>query len=338
MAEFLENAEGGAAGDEAGDFGEHGFFRGGDVAFERGGGDLVDDEIAEEAEEVLAEFAEVLAGGGEFAGGFEDGTDIALGEGATESADGGESGEAEEGEDVGLGDAIAVEANGLVEGGLGIAEAAFGIAGDGVEGTRLRRDFFERADMGEVGADHRFGDAVEIEALAAGEDGGGELVDLGGGEDELHVCGGFLQRLQERVEGGGGEHVHLVDDVDFVAALGGGVADVVSEFADLLDAVVGGAVDFEDVEAGAGGDFGADVFVGVEVGGGAAFAFEGLGEDAGGGGFTGAAGADEEVGLGDASEAEGVGEGADDGFLADDFGEGLGSIFTGENLVGHGVG
>ena len=86
----------------------------------------------------------------------------------------------------------------------------------------------------------------------------GQLVHLGRGEDEFHVRGRFLERLEQRVERRAGEHVHLVDDVDLVAALGRGVADVVAQVAHLLDAVVGGAVDFEHVEAAALGDLDAD--------------------------------------------------------------------------------
>jgi hypothetical protein len=44
-----------------------------------------------------------------------------------------------------------------------------------------------------------------------------DLVRLGRREDELHVRRRLLERLQQRVEGLRGEHVHLVDDVDLVA-------------------------------------------------------------------------------------------------------------------------
>ena len=40
------------------------------------------------------------------------------------------------------------------------------------------------------------------------------LADLGGREDELHVRRRLLERLQQRVERRGAQHVHLVDDVD----------------------------------------------------------------------------------------------------------------------------
>ena len=49
--------------------------------------------------------------------------------------------------------------------------------------------------------------------LAPGENGGGYLVKLRGGQNEHQVFRGFLQDLQQGVEGGGGEHMHLVDDI-----------------------------------------------------------------------------------------------------------------------------
>ncbi len=60
-------------------------------------------------------------------------------------------------------------------------------------------------------------DPAQVEALAARQHGHRHLADLGGGEDELHVLGRLLQRLQQRVEGVLRQHVHFVDDVDLVA-------------------------------------------------------------------------------------------------------------------------
>jgi hypothetical protein len=49
--------------------------------------------------------------------------------------------------------------------------------------------------------DHHLGlDPAQVEALAARQHRDRHLADLGGGEDELHMRGRFLQRLQQRVE------------------------------------------------------------------------------------------------------------------------------------------
>ena len=160
-------------------------------------------------------------------------------------------------------------------------------------------------------------------------------MDLGGGEDEFYVSGRFFQCFQEGVEGLGREHVDFVDDVDFEFSTGWGVRDAVAQVLDLPDATVRGAVDLEDVEAASFLDFLADIVVGVEVCLRAVGTVEGFGEDAGGGGFSDAPGADKEKGVGEAAFGDGVGEGADNMFLADQFGKGAGAVFAGENEVTH---
>ena len=95
-------------------------------------------------------------------------------------------------------------------------------------------------------------DRPEVEALQRESTVAGMFARVGGGQDEDDVRGRLLQRLEERVEGGAGEQVHLVDDVDLVAAAGRRVLDVLAQGADLLDAAVGGGVDLDDVHRRAG--------------------------------------------------------------------------------------
>ena len=113
-------------------------------------------------------------------------------------------------------------------------------------------------DLPQAGDDLGHRDPLEVEALAAGKDGDRQLVRFGGGKDELDVFRRLFQGLQQGVEGVGGEHVDFVDDDDLVAAVGGEVLDAVAQFADIVDAVVGGAVDLEDIGGGAFGDLDAD--------------------------------------------------------------------------------
>ena len=58
---------------------------------------------------------------------------------------------------------------------------------------------------------------LQVEALAARQHRHRHLARLGGGEDELHMLGRLLERLEQAVEGLLRQHVHLVDDVDLVA-------------------------------------------------------------------------------------------------------------------------
>src|SRR4026207_2583579 len=55
--------------------------------------------------------------------------------------------------------------------------------------------------VGELAREELGGNGAEVEALAAREHGGGNLLRIRGGEDEDHVRGRLLQRLEE---GGGG--------------------------------------------------------------------------------------------------------------------------------------
>jgi hypothetical protein len=178
---------------------------------------------------------------------------------------------------------------------------------------------------------------VQVETLAAREDRRGQLVHLGRGENELHVRGRFLQRLEQRVERRRRQHVDLVDDVNLVAALGRRVADVVAQLAHLLDTVVGRAVDLQHVERAALGDLLADFLLRIEVGGGAVGGLERLGENARGGSLACAARPDEKVSLRNAAESQRVGQRAHHRLLPDDLRERLRPVLARKNLVSHGT-
>ena len=78
-------------------------------------------------------------------------------------------------------------------------------------------------------------DAMEIETLAAREDGLQNLLRVGGAQHKDHVCRRLLERLEQRVERRRREHVDLVDDIDLVLAAHRGKVDGVD---DLLAHVV----------------------------------------------------------------------------------------------------
>ncbi len=63
------------------------------------------------------------------------------------------------------------------------------------------------------------------------------------------MLGRLFERLQQRVERLLSEHMHLVDDVDFQARLRRCIAHVVAQLADIINAAVACAVDFDHVEA-----------------------------------------------------------------------------------------
>jgi hypothetical protein len=123
--------------------------------------------------------------------------------------------------------------------------------------------------------------------------------------------------------------------VDLVAVALGQVLGVLADLPDVLDAVVGGAVDLRDVDRGAGGDLGARLADAARGGGRAVDAVQRLGKQASGGGLPHAAGAAEEVGVGDPVQLDGVGHGPDHVLLAGHVVEGLGAPLPRQHEVAH---
>ncbi len=233
------------------------------------------------------------------------------------------------------GQAGASEGNDLVQQAFGVPHAAVHPPRNEGQGIALHVVPAFLADHGQVIHDGGSRYAPEVEPLAPGEHGGDHLPGIGGGEYEVHVGGRLFQRLQQRVEGLLGEHVHFVDDVDLVLALAGRVLDALEQVRpDLFDAVVGGAVDLQHVDAPAFRYFLAERTVVAGGYGGTVDAVQGLGQDAGRGRLAHAAGSGEQVGMGDLACLYGVFKRGGDVFLADYAVEFLGTPFSGRDFVG----
>ena len=95
---------------------------------------------------------------------------------------------------------------------------------------------------------------MEIVPLASGQNRDGDLVHLRGSQDENHIGRRLLQRLEQGIEGPDGEHVHLVDNVNLVFSLSGGVGHLLDNIPDVGDAVVGSGVYLNHVHGRAPGD------------------------------------------------------------------------------------
>ena len=91
-------------------------------------------------------------------------------------------------------------------------------------------------------------DALEVEPLAAGEYGGRDLLDLGGGQNKQQVGGRLLHDLQQGVEGVAGEHMHLIDDVDALLQHRRRVDGLLPQAAGVVDAAVGGGVQLRHIQ------------------------------------------------------------------------------------------
>ena len=185
-----------------------------------------------------------------------------------------------------------------------VAHPALGKAGDEVGSLRLNLDALLLTDPPHPRGDDRGADAPKVKPLAAGEDGGGNLVHLGGGEDEDDVLGRLLHDFEQGVERPDAEHVGLVDDVDAVVDLGGGEVCLLAQLADVVDAVVAGRVDLGDVEHRAVVDALADFAHPAGIAVLLVWAVDRLGDDLGAGGLAGAARAGEQVGVADAAAGD----------------------------------
>ena len=196
--------------------------------------------------------------------------------------------------------------DGLVHDGERVAHGAVAGFGEEGEGRVVRGDVFGGGDGAELADDVVELDGVKAEVLAARADGLGDVFGLRGGHHEDDVVGWLLEGFEEGVEGGVGDLVRLVEDVDLVLVARGAIAGGVAEVADLVDAAVGGGVDLDDVDGVAGADLGAGLADVAGLGSGADFGADGVaavergGEDARDGRLTDAAVAGEDVAVGDA--------------------------------------
>ena len=79
-------------------------------------------------------------------------------------------------------------------------------------------------------------DAAQIETLAARQDSDRHLADFGGREHEFGVRWRLFQRLQQRIEGLRREHMHFIEDIDFVARRYRRITHRIVDLAHIVDA------------------------------------------------------------------------------------------------------
>lgn len=316
-------------------FGEIGPERFGKPFASGGRVELGHNERADSSDDFAEELGKVLAAFELFVDDFEGARWLLFENGLEEFGNGFAGGETKDVENVGFGDFVSAKGDELVEHRLGVAHAAVRSFCDGPGGGVVKFNSFFLRDVLQVCRDDVGGNRAEIEALTTRDDGRENLVGLGGGEDELYVLRRFFKGLEEGVEGGVREHVNLIDVVDLEAGAGGGEGGGFTEGAHLLDAVVGGSIDFEDVERTAFGDFNRERVFGVEFDTGSALGIEGFRENSGGGCFSGAAGADEEVSVCKTFLLDGITQGLDNVILSEDVVEGAGTVFSCKDLIAH---
>src|SRR5579863_2909951 len=151
------------------------------------------------------------------------------------------------------------------------------------------------------------------------------------------MIGRLFKRLEERVEGGVGDLVGLIEDVDLETVARGAVAGGFAKIADLVDTAVGSGIDFDDIHGVSSADLGAGFADAAGLGNRMVLgaAVQSHCQDAGDGGLADASVSAEDVPVGGASLLDGVLEGAGDVLLSDDLGELLRTVFASQNGVTH---
>ena len=130
--------------------------------------------------------------------------------------------------------------------------------------------------------------------------------------------------------------MRFVDDEDLVAVAGGAEADIFAQFAHFVDAAIGGRVDFNDVDGIALQGFDAGRAFAARIGRRAFHTIQAAGHDARDRGLAGSALAGKDVPMGDTALGDGVIEGGFDVLLPYQLIKIAGTVFAGDDLIGHG--
>ena len=109
-------------------------------------------------------------------------------------------------------------------------------------------------------------DRAKTEVLAARADGLRNIFGLRCRHHENDVPGRLLQRLQQRIEGGVGDLVGFVENVNLEAIACRTITRGFAQLADFINAAVGGRVDLDDVHGIARADLGAGIAYAARLG------------------------------------------------------------------------
>ena len=146
-------------------------------------------------DKLLEELGEIFSGSGEVVEAIEQSGGVFLKDHINQGGNGLARSETEDVLHVVFLDMLATEGDELIQHGLGIAHSAIGSLGNGPGSRFIEIDTFLGSNVKQLLGNDVGGDGPEIKALAAGNDGGEDLVRFGGREDELHVLGRLFKSL-----------------------------------------------------------------------------------------------------------------------------------------------
>src|SRR6266853_3417569 len=186
-------------------------------------------------------------------------------------------------------------------------------------------------------------DVVELhgaktEVLAARANGLGNVLGLRGGQHENHMIRRLLQRFQQGVEGGIGDLMSFVENVDFETVTCRTVAGAFAQFANLVNAAVGGGIDLDYIDGISGADLSAGFADATRLQHGLfrGAAVQRHGQNARHGRLANATMSAEDVAVSGSALLDGVLQSTGNVLLADDVGELLRPVFTCQDGIAHG--
>ena len=237
-----------------------------------------------------------------------------------------------------LGDARRAVRDRLVQKREAVAHGAAGALGEEPKRARFVGHAFGVENVRHMRDDAARRHVAQVELQTAREHRDRHLLRIRRREDELHVFGRLLEGLEHRVEGRRREHVHFVDHVDLVAALGRRVHRSLEKRRHVFDRAVARRVHLDVVaeaplvDRAAGrthaAGFGRDVPLAV-----GALTVERLGEDARDRGLPDAARSREEIGVVQAFFGKRPRQGRHDVILTDDRLEIVRAPLARQNLI-----
>ena len=175
----------------------------------------------------------------------------------------------------------------------------------------------------------------QIETLTTRKNGRQNLVHLCGRKDEFHMRRRLFQGLQQGIEGLIGQHVHLVDVVNFEFPLHRRVVDGVAQRTHFVDTVVGSTVDLDNIERCSFGNLQANWVVRIEVDLGPARTIQCFRKNPRRRGLARATRADKKIGMRQTILLNRIAQGSDHMILPQDIVKCRRTIFSRKNLIAH---
>ena len=137
--------------------------------------------------------------------------------------------------------------DGLIEKGKRITHRALGRAGQGRSGIIAQIAAFFCGNCLKMLDQQLLRHPAQVKPLAAGQDRHRNFANFRGGKDELYMRRRLFQRFQQAVERSLGEHVHFVDDKNFIAGAGRAILHAFDNVANVVNAGVAGRVHLDHV-------------------------------------------------------------------------------------------